>query len=55
MKVNKIEKNGIIVQANESSIALVIKELVNKNIPIYEVSVSNKSLEDIFIEVTGGN
>ncbi|KKY00954.1 hypothetical protein VN21_11295 [Paraclostridium benzoelyticum] len=55
VKVNKIEKNGIIVQANESSIALVIKELVNKNIPIYEVSVSNKSLEDIFIEVTGGN
>lgn len=55
VKVKKIEKNGIIVQANESSIALVIKELVNKNIPIYEVSVSNKSLEDIFIEVTGGN
>ena len=55
VKVNKIEKNGIIVQANESSIALVIKELVNKNIPIYAVSVSNKSLEDIFIEVTGGN
>ncbi len=55
VKVNKMEKNGIIVQANESSIALVIKELVNKNIPIYEVSVSNKSLEDIFIEVTGGN
>lgn len=55
VKVKKIEKNGIIVQANESSIALVIKELVNKNIPIYEVSVSNRSLEDIFIEVTGGN
>ncbi|MCU9807636.1 DUF4162 domain-containing protein [Paraclostridium sp. AKS46] len=55
VKVENIEKNGIIVQANESSIALVIKELVNNNIPIYEVSVSNSSLEDIFIEVTGGN
>lgn len=55
VKIEKTEKNGITLHANESIIALVIKELVNNNIPIYEVSPKNSSLEDIFIEVTGGN
>lgn len=55
VKIERTEKNGITVQANESIIALVIKELVNNNIPIYEVALKNRSLEDTFIEVTGGN
>ncbi|WP_170075158.1 ABC transporter ATP-binding protein [Paraclostridium dentum] len=55
VKIERTEKNGITVQANESIIALVIKELANNNIPIYEVALKNRSLEDVFIEVTGGN
>ncbi len=48
------KKNGVVVQGNDASRFLLIKELVKNNIPFYEISSNNDSLEDIFIEVTGG-
>ena len=48
------KKNGVVVQGNDASRFLLIKELVKNNIPIYEISPNNDSLEYIFLEVTGG-
>ncbi|WP_270942554.1 ABC transporter ATP-binding protein [Romboutsia lituseburensis] len=52
--LHKIQHKGITVQSNESSIALLAKEFMKNDIYIYEISSNNKSLEDIFIEITGG-
>lgn len=54
VKLHEKKKEGIIVKANDSSGFLLIKELVENNIPVYEVSPINNSLEDIFIQLTGG-
>lgn len=53
-KLHKIQNKGITVQSSESSIALLSKEFIKNDISIYEISSNNKSLEDIFIEITGG-
>lgn len=54
VKLHKIQNKGITVQSSESSIALLAKEFMKNDISIYEISSNNKSLEDIFIEITGG-
>lgn len=53
-KLHKVEQHGITVQANETSISLLTKEFIKNDICIYEISSNNKSLEDLFIEITGG-
>jgi ABC-2 type transport system ATP-binding protein len=53
-KLYKREKDGITVQVNEASISLLTKEFIKHDISVYEISANNKSLEDIFIEITGG-
>lgn len=53
-KLHQREKDGITVQSNEASISLLTKEFIKNDISVYEISANNKSLEDIFIEITGG-
>jgi ABC-2 type transport system ATP-binding protein len=53
-KLYQREKDGITVQVNEASLSLLTKELIKHDISVYEISSNNKSLEDIFIEITGG-
>ena len=61
-KINKlsfeyevVDNTHIKFSMNKENIPEIIKELENKNIKIYEVKKENESLEDIFIQKTGGN
>lgn len=54
IELHSKDKNGITVKGNDANIFLLLKGLVQNNIPVYEVSPKNESLEDIFIKVTGG-
>lgn len=54
VKLHQKGHKGITVQSNEASIALLVKEFIKNDISVYEISSNNKSLEDIFIEITGG-
>lgn len=54
IELHSKDENGITVKGNDANIFLLLKGLVQNNIPVYEVSPKNESLEDIFIKVTGG-
>lgn len=54
IELHSKDENGITVKGKDTSIFLLLKGLVQNNIPVYEISPKNESLEDIFIEVTGG-
>ncbi|BET16886.1 ABC transporter ATP-binding protein [Bacillus velezensis] len=46
--------NGIEVQLSKQEVPDVISLLVRENIRLYEVKIMTKSLEDRFLEITGG-
>ena len=50
-----IDDNYFEIIIDEEGIASFIKELVNKNINIYEVKKETLSLEEAFINIAGGN
>ena len=54
-KVKIIDEYYFEVIGDEDNIAQIIKELVNKNISIYEVKKETLSLEEAFINIAGGN
>jgi len=47
-------ENGLLINAEEEVIPSVIQELVERNILIYSVQPHRKTLEDQFLEMTGG-
>ncbi|MFC4411764.1 ABC transporter ATP-binding protein [Chungangia koreensis] len=47
-------ENGLLINAQEEVIPSVIQELVERNILIYAVQHHRKTLEDQFLEMTGG-
>lgn len=47
-------ENGLLINAEEEVIPSVVQELVERNILIYSVQHHRKTLEDQFLEMTGG-
>ncbi|RSK27976.1 ABC transporter ATP-binding protein [Bacillus sp. HMF5848] len=45
----------LLLTASKETIAQIVAELVKANVKIYEVSQTTPSLEDKFLEITGGN
>ena len=61
-KIKKIFKDADIVNDNEFTIKIkkeeindVLSKLISNDIKIYSIKQKNISLEDVFIEKTGGN
>lgn len=50
-----ISNNIIHVKRDKEGVAKLIRDLVNKNIDIYQVKLLEVSLEDAFLKETGGN
>lgn len=51
---NKITNNNIILETTKEEIPIITKELVKKDINIYQIKIIKKTLEDEFIEKTKG-
>lgn len=49
-----IEKDSFKIDTNKENISEIIKELINNNIDIYEVKKIELTLEEAFLEKTGG-
>lgn len=51
----RVKDHALFIQMKEEDIPSVVKALVSYNIDLYYVYRSKQSLEDIFLEATGGN
>lgn len=49
------DKNSFVINIKKDEINDIIQILINKNIKIYEIKSNKLSLEDAFLEKTGGN
>lgn len=54
-KMNILTETEVRVYIEKEKVPLLIKELVLRNVKIYNVSEENLSLEDAFLKKTGGN
>jgi ABC-type multidrug transport system ATPase subunit len=51
----ELDKGGLLLQSlSNESIASIVWQLVQNNVSIFRVEEQGKSLEDIFLEITGG-
>ena len=50
-----IDNNHIRVISNDNKIGNIIKAIILNDINIYEIKKDLKTLEDIFLDYTGGN
>ena len=50
-----IDDNTLHVKKNKKEIAELVKEIVKKDIDIYQVKLVEASLEEAFLKETGGN
>lgn len=48
------KKNGVEIKLSKQEVPAVIELLVQEQIRLYEVKLVTKSLEDRFLEITGG-
>lgn len=51
----EINDENIVLKVEHEQIPLINKELVSREISVYGINLISKSLEDKFLEVTGGN
>jgi ABC-2 type transport system ATP-binding protein len=51
----RVKDHALFIQMKEEDIPSVVKALVSYNIDLYYIYRSKQSLEDIFLEATGGN
>ncbi|KOS68702.1 bacitracin ABC transporter ATP-binding protein [Lysinibacillus contaminans] len=49
-----VENNGVVVEVNKENIPALISQLVQDNIQLFAVQPHQKTLEDQFLEMTGG-